>query len=585
MYKKIVPAIYFFSSFTVIASSAHAEKLPDLIQGRQLSKEACSNPANTRVCLSIGETANLIGTIYKGKEDSDADLQANIQRSMSQPGIGWDRGYQKDKVEFISRKESMSFTDVQFVLARKTVAGKHQFLINIRGSQQPGDFVEDAAALVLTDYGGTKVGLGFLNHAKAIAKHPKFEAFLEEIIRAEVAGEPYEVMITGHSLGGAAATIIKAKLEDRMRAENRPNAVKNIFAITFGAPPVGDKRFAATYGERVIGIVIAGDPVPSAGWKTERVGEIYQFQRPDDMANFLQSQARYTIPLGWQGTLYTALGIKAGDAIKGIGDHINGYGESGNYLNQYLSSMTQNSSSPIGSAASFFGVDRSYIAADNPTQQYVNQGRGQSIQEKNTYTNGVIVQAPIDIGLTWNQTLSWNQSTDIDLDSHLVTPNRDHIYYPTSSRGSLNNAPNAFLYRDSIPSALRGAEQTRIDRFQQGEYQFYVNNFSCTPICPDRVGGDTSLSSSGARVGVFEGGRPLVSDQPNSPANFDPSNPALQNTGNPYPGQSTFNVPTNQVGNTWHVFTLDTRTGVLYKVNQFGNVNSASEVPGFRPSR
>jgi hypothetical protein len=255
-------------------------------------------------------------------------------------------------------------------------------------------------------------------------------------------------------------------------------------------------------------------------------------------------------------------------------------------MNTNILSITQCNSSAIGSASCYFRAANNPIQdVNDQNQQYNNQSRGQSIQQENTYTSGVIVRSPIDIGLTWNQTTAWKPSTDFDLDSHLVTPNGNHVYFPEASRGKLNDAPNAFLYRDSIPGSLRGAEQTRIDNFQPGQYQFFVNNFTCTPSCPDRVGGTTSLSNSGATVSVFEGGRPLVSNQSNSPANFNVDNPLVQNVGNPYPGQSTFNVPTNQEGNTWHVFTIDTRTGVLYRVNQFGNVNSASEVPSFKPSR
>ena len=249
-----------------------------------------------------------------------------------------------------------------------------------------------------------------------------------------------------------------------------------------------------------------------------------------------------------------------------------------NKLNQamqdYSSCITQYSASRIGSASCF--IARSPAQASIYEQQWnTNNIRTASLQERSQYTNGQIVRAPLDIGLTWNQ------NTLLDLDSHLVTPGKDHIYF--SQRGSLDQSPNAFLYRDSIPDGgRRGAEQTRITQFQNGEYRFYVYNYSdYAGSNAARAAGANGLSNSGASVQLYEGGAPLT-NIPNDSNTFDLNNPNVQRVGNPYPGESKFGVPTNQPGNTWYVFKLDTRTGILYKVNRLGNAPDSQSVPNIR---
>jgi pimeloyl-ACP methyl ester carboxylesterase len=243
----------------------------------------------------------------------------------------------------------------------------------------------------------------------------------------------------------------------------------------------------------------------------------------------------------------------------------------------FNSCTTQVGSSHIGSASCSFRTPNQPVQDEVITQFQENQGINTSIQEANQYTNGQIVRAPLDIGLTWNQ------STNLDLDSHLVTPSEQHIYY--SEPGALNAAPNAFLYRDSIPPGRVGAEQTRIDVFQAGIYHFYVHNFSDYTNSPAaQAAGPAGLANANAEVRLYEGGSPLT-NIPNDPNTFDLNNPNVQRVGNPYPGDSTFVTSLGQQGNTWYVFRLDTRTGILTRVNQYGNVASPATVPQFNPTQ
>ena len=241
----------------------------------------------------------------------------------------------------------------------------------------------------------------------------------------------------------------------------------------------------------------------------------------------------------------------------------------------YNGCMAQVSSSHIGSASCSFKSPNQAIQDEALVQTIASRSRGQSPQQANQYTNGQIVKVPLDIGL------SWNQSTKLDLDSHLVTPNSEHIYF--SKRGNLNESPNAFLYRDSIPDGgLKGAEQTRITQFQNGEYRFYVYNFSdSSGSAAAQAAGPNGLSNSGATVKLYEGGATLT-NVPNDSNLFDLNDPNVQRVGNPYPGNSTFTVPTNQPGNTWYVFKLNTKTGILYRVDRLGNSPNSIGVPNVR---
>lgn len=73
--------------------------------------------------------------------------------------------------------------------------------------------------------------------------------------------EERQLFITGHSLGGALATLFAVKL--RAKIGEVASAKTNI--VSFGAPPVGGGSFSDYYGalsDRTIRVVNRGDPVP-----------------------------------------------------------------------------------------------------------------------------------------------------------------------------------------------------------------------------------------------------------------------------------------------------------------------------------
>lgn len=91
---------------------------------------------------------------------------------------------------------------------------------------------------------------------------------LPDLLLSDPAGKLY---ITGHSLGGAAATLAGARL---LSAGIRPEQVE---VITFGAPAVGNEAFAAKFGStlRLTRVVNSGDMV--AGVLQTLVGGYRQF--------------------------------------------------------------------------------------------------------------------------------------------------------------------------------------------------------------------------------------------------------------------------------------------------------------------
>jgi len=223
-------------------------------------------------------------------------------------------------------------------------------------------------------------------------------------------------------------------------------------------------------------------------------------------------------------------------------------------LQSRLSAITQGGTTHIGSASYFLG--RANPATEAVRENRFTFGHVPTVQQLSEYTNGQIIHAPVDVVLSWG-------SHPSDLDSHLTGPTtvgdtRFHVYF--GARGSLNDAPNALLYTDYTDHG-RGRnnlpEQTRIDVAQPGVYRFYVHDYSNRGAT-----NSTALSNSGATVTVHAAGSRGL--------------PEAQNLGREV---ARVEVPTNRVGTVWHAFELDSRTGVLNRVDQFRNVAVPAAVP------
>jgi hypothetical protein len=621
--KKILIASL-FATFCILTDTrrGHSQdtgiKQPDLILKDQNGKPI-SNTLNTnrcrsdfKLCIDVLESANTIPIVYNGdrspeqaRQDALKNLTAtnNCNKDGCYSDSNWDKGYNQNNIEFVDKKVVVQDitgsrgkieVDLQVVLASKEYQEggklKRKFLITIKGTEGVTDGKTDFAALKgsrdVNDGSNAKVPRGFWDSAYVLTKTKAYEDLLTKIKESASRGEDFEVLVTGHSLGGAIATTIKANIENNLDEKDK-NRVK---AITFGSPPGGNKEFNERYGRNVTAISIDGDPVPlSPVAGSQIIGTQYQFKMSDNQRKvngkwFDPSTYQFGV-IGIIGQIYnygkTAL----------IDTHASGYNNSeiANYspatstgwydlrndlMNKNLAGITQSGSSHIGSASYYLGqspnqyrtdIDNTYVVQQFDSSKIKSvQEREQSITPAGSIVN---LKAPVDVVLNWDQSPAKGQ---LDLDSHLTGPTslgddssvRFHTYY--GSKGSISTAPYVLLYRDVQPLYDSGNEQTRIQVLQNGVYRFYVHDFT-----NKYTTNSTALSQSGANVTVYNFGQDLPTEG--------------QNLGTPLGG--AIKVPTNQQGTVWRAFELDSRTGVLKPVNApLGNVSSPGSVPSIGES-
>lgn len=80
---------------------------------------------------------------------------------------------------------------------------------------------------------------------------------VQQLIELHSNGKAKKLIFTGHSLGGALATIAALKC----RVLDRPHKV-----ITFGGPRVGSLALSSYMRRNVVRVVAGGDPVPHIPW-------------------------------------------------------------------------------------------------------------------------------------------------------------------------------------------------------------------------------------------------------------------------------------------------------------------------------
>lgn len=121
-------------------------------------------------------------------------------------------------------------------------------LVSFRGTDK-GDFLDLFADI---KFRGKKYDYGTV--------HRGFDGFLDKIfdlIVRSLHGE--RLIVTGHSLGGALATLFALRMELK-----QPGIIKNI--VTFGSPRVGGKKFAGIadklFGDRALRVVNNNDLIP-----------------------------------------------------------------------------------------------------------------------------------------------------------------------------------------------------------------------------------------------------------------------------------------------------------------------------------
>lgn len=198
-------------------------------------------------------------------------------------GHGWD---------FVPHQVTDGKTTVHFITAKGSMAdGRPVYVISFRGSAEKKDWAADFKMGQVV-YGGSTLeesekaagilpgGINEKAAAELAAKeagnttlpkvHKGFNSYADLALRMllgsgsngflqQYRGEKdARLLLTGHSLGGAVATIVGQRLIDFGFDPDR------LQVITFGAPAVGNKAFKQMYGNRLdlIRVTNTQDPVP-----------------------------------------------------------------------------------------------------------------------------------------------------------------------------------------------------------------------------------------------------------------------------------------------------------------------------------
>jgi hypothetical protein len=591
-------------------------------------KEVCASASNP-TCRAVAFASGAINPSYGtgGEQQVTKDLAE----------LGWQDVKQLDNLSVPLANGKDHNIDAQAVLAKQVVNGKTYYLVSFRGTEPNkalGNLVQHAGSIatlqpdkirsgdITTDLvfpqvdfeGGGKVHAGFNRYTQAVIQDKSVQEMIKEI--QSKSPDSYEVIVTGHSLGGAAAGVFTAHLQ------NLGIPTDSIQTVTFAAPVPGNPEFTNKFLNNAIKVEITSDGVPAAPSLSSFLGGDYhndygnlvtidnidsrEGKQRDQKIKDLEGELA---KLPWwdprnlleRDKLEKQIGklreenINAAfnaafnriPILRTILSH-NNYPQNTKrdydiargtnitpswtlvgYMQDHLRGITQGGSSRIGSAGYYLGGTAQTDTIDISNAQQVNQfsgGRKPSIQQIDEYVapgSQVNLKAPVDVVLRWDQSVAAGQ---LDLDSHLTGPTglgadspvRFHVNF--SDKGSINTAPYVQLYRDVIPSSGKtGPEQTRIQVLQDGVYRFYVHDWTNKNKIDS-----PELSQAGANVTVYTAGRDLPREG--------------ENLGTPYGG--AINAPNDQLGNVWYTFQLDSRTGILRRVNvPFGNVSERARVP------
>ena len=160
---------------------------------------------------------------------------------------------------------------------------------------------------------------------------------------------------------------------------------------------------------------------------------------------------------------------------------------------------------------------------------------GRTIDDQNGYVSNGLVFEQLRVVLTWG-------STPRDLDSHMVGPDgaggKFHEYFPERNDGSDTDL-------DVDDTSSYGPETITIYQEHDGTYIYAVHDYT-----NKGSSSSTALANSGAQVKVYRGSQLLM----------------------------TYNVPTNQDGTLWTVFSYDSTTQRITTINDMSYESSAGDV-------
>lgn len=220
--------------------------------------------------------------------------------------LGWAVSPYKDNVDgtevkFITVKGEENTLDRNLYIVAITGTESHKDVmldLNLHkvffGGTTPDEFVELAKREKLTSQ-DPMVHSGFNKYANAAfyGQEDNGETYGVYLARILKEDNNRKIYLTGHSLGGAAATLQAARL---ISMGVNP---KQIEVVSFGAPAVGNQAFADIYGRNINlrRIVLSGDPVQGAlqgisGGYTQ-FGDKVVWRRHNTLKNFKHEIAVY----------------------------------------------------------------------------------------------------------------------------------------------------------------------------------------------------------------------------------------------------------------------------------------------------
>ena len=189
---------------------------------------------------------------------------------------------------------------------------KRIFLVTFRGSANKKDWSINLKTNRV-NYGGST-----LAEMDALAKEPLrksepavhsgFNTYVDTVLRTSVLDDKGQLrgafkavaeradalmVLSGHSLGGAAATLLGQRLLDLGMPAER------LCVVTFGAPAIGNEAFAVQYGSRLrlLRITNTADPVPGSlqtffgGYK--QFGQHIKYSLSPQISNMQHDMAMY----------------------------------------------------------------------------------------------------------------------------------------------------------------------------------------------------------------------------------------------------------------------------------------------------
>lgn len=231
------------------------------------------------VSLPVTAQAEPLQDYEEARDIYDTALACMAAYSNRLGSLGFSRLEQEGwKVQHFAIEQDA--TQAKFLLLQQTdpVTGKVRVMLAVAGTETTRDikadlkygqvyfagrnFAESAAKAEEKDLDHTfpKVHRGFNDVTQLALTADILEGPGEDYVTEHLLSHPeHELLLTGHSLGGAVATLYAAKL---ISLGVRPEQVK---VITFGAPAVGNAAFADLVKDRLnlTRVTVSGDQVTS----------------------------------------------------------------------------------------------------------------------------------------------------------------------------------------------------------------------------------------------------------------------------------------------------------------------------------